>query len=237
MKKTLIILSTLLVFLYSCKDKENILELDIPKTDPESKIADLENSGIKLFKRNLKIADATGDNFVIVQVASENESTLNNYLQGTTFRLTLGDVFQKIDNIQSSTSTNIKPSTDNIDIYDVVLFKKIDSKYKSYTIKYQHSTQKNARIKDVNNYTKNTWHESNRFDDWMNVTWFSVGASEEVLTLIWKHLNCALCSWDTDDYVGLYAGNQSSTHSPDARRLGCRVHHNFYNYNVTYGNY
>ena len=41
MKKTLIILSTLLVFLYSCKDKENILELDIPKTDPESKIADL----------------------------------------------------------------------------------------------------------------------------------------------------------------------------------------------------
>lgn len=92
------------------------MELDIPQNDPESKIATLENVGIKLYKRNLKISDVSGDNFVIVQFASEDESTLNNYLQETTFRLILGDVFQKIDNIQSSTSTNIKPLTDKIDI-------------------------------------------------------------------------------------------------------------------------
>ena len=89
MKKTLIILSTLLVFLYSCKKEESITELVIPQNDPESKIADLEKSGVKLSKRNLKLADASGKNFVIIQIAANDESTLNSYFKDTKFSLKL----------------------------------------------------------------------------------------------------------------------------------------------------
>lgn len=237
MKKTLIILSTLLFFLYSCKKEESITELDIPKSDPESKIADLENLGVKLFKSNLKIADATGENFVIVQVASEDENTLNNYLQNTKFRLSLNEDLKQFDFSKSIPNIDKSLSTEKADIYDVVLFKKIEPKYKIYTIKYEHQKTKNARIKGVSDYANDTWHQSNQFDDWMNVTWYSVGNSDEGITVGWEHKNCAFCSWTSDYSVGLYSDNQSSTHNPDARRLGCRVHHNFYNYNVSYGNY
>ncbi len=235
MKKTLIILSTLLFSLYSCKEKENILELDIPKTDPESKIAELEKSGVKLFKRDLKIADAFGENFVIVQVAAEEESTLNTYLNGTTFQLTLNEQIKQNTNIQES--INSISSSDKAEIFDVILYKRIDSKYKSYTITYKHAHPKNARLKQINDYSYDTWHESNQFDDWMTVTWFSTGNSDEGISVKWEHKNCAFCSWTVDRYAGLYAGYPSDTHNPDARRLGCRVYHNFYNYNVTYGNY
>jgi hypothetical protein len=50
MKKTLIILSTFLVFLYACKKEESITELVIPQNDPESKIADLRQSSDKTVK-------------------------------------------------------------------------------------------------------------------------------------------------------------------------------------------
>jgi hypothetical protein len=226
-----------LLLIYSCDKKENLLELDIPQSDPESKIADLEKSGVTLYKRDLKIADATGENFVIVQVASEDEGTLNNYLQNTKFRLSLGEDLKQFDFSKSTPKIDTNLSAENADIYDVVLFKKIDSKYKVYTIKYEHPKTKNARIKGVNDYANDTWHQSNQFDDWMNVTWYSVGNSDEGITVGWEHKNCAFCSWTSDYSVGLYAGNPSSTHDPDARRLGCRVYHNFYNYNVSYGNY
>ena len=237
MKKTLIILSTLLFFLYSCKKEEKITELAIPQSDPESKIADLEKSGIKLFNRNLKIADATGENFVIVQVASEEESTLTDYLKGTKFSLNLSNDLKQFDISKNIPNVENKISTEKIGIYDVVLFKKIDPKYKIYTIRYEHPRTKNARIMDTNDYANSSWHQSNQFDDWMNVTWFYTGNTDEGITVSWAHKNCAFCSWIDDYNVGLNEGNPTSTHNPDARRLGCHVYHNWTNYNVSYGNY
>ena len=223
MKKITILIPMLLLFLYSCKDKENLLELSIPQNDPESKIADLERSGVKLFKRNMKLLDVSGENLVIVQVASEDESTLNNYFKGTKFSLTLGEVFKQINTSQSPLLTTKKLSSDKVDIYNVVLFKKIDSKYKSYTLSYERQGLKNARIKGVNDWAYDEWHDSALFDDWMRVDWYTVNNADEGVNVAWEYKRCGFCSWQTDGSVGLHAGNTYGIYNRDARRIGGTV--------------
>ena len=83
MKKITIIISALMLLFSSCEEKQNLQELAIPKSDEESKIADLEKSGVALFKRDLKISDVSGENFVIVQVASEDKIAFEDYFSNT----------------------------------------------------------------------------------------------------------------------------------------------------------
>lgn len=202
----------------------------------------MEKSGIKLFKRDLKIADATGENFVIVQVASEDKSILDDYVSNTKFSLSLiKDISQLSIPKNASTVSNNLP-IQKIDLYDVVLFKRIDSQYKGYTINHARILKSmvnssNARIRDA--YASTNFHQSNQFDDWMTVTRFDIGQTElsNGMTVKWQYRSCAFCGWTDGPSDGLYEGNNVTTYNQDARRLSCEVHHNYSNYNVSYGNY
>jgi tRNA threonylcarbamoyladenosine modification (KEOPS) complex Pcc1 subunit len=238
MKKTLIILSTFLVFLYACKKEESITELVIPQNDPESKIADLEKSGVKLSKRNLKLADASGKNFVIIQIAANDESTLNSYFKVIKFSLKLNESVKQENGLMGELPINTRlPSKYTIDIYHLVLFKKIDSKYKSYTIKYELQNSKNARTKEVNDWSYKNWEDSALFDDWMKVIWYTVNNSNESVNVAWEYKSCGFCTWNEDGSSGLHAGNTQAIYNKDARRIGANVYSNWRNYSVEYGNY
>lgn len=248
MKKSIII--GLTACLFSCQSTEDT-PLQTETKEYLSKIEELEASGVKLYKKELKLYDITKKNSIKLTLASENEAFLSDYINNTDKIL---KVYKSSSELLSSSSqpqgtktdTGHLPEEPEFMLYEVVTAKDLEPNVKAYGVSYVAKSVQNkngARLAEFG-HPYGTWHESNRFDDWMRVEWNYTGNTNEGVTSQFLWRDCALCGWQTESFT-VSLNSTATTGLPeyyvygsrDARRLALRVWHSYYNYNWTSGNF
>jgi hypothetical protein len=252
MKKLVTSLVLLVSLMFSCQKQIDLLSGENPNSEVSSMISDIEKSGTKLFKKEVIIYDSSKLNSINLLVAAHSQSDLDNYLAQVTIELTL---FKNgnLNNYELE-KTTLNEKTDNLSskdepikrIYTEVVSKNFKETFKMYSLNFKQSTKnkKSLKVQDqFSPWSSNDFHQSNRFDDWIKVTrnYTGVGSLDNSIHTRMYYKSCALCFWQEEEskLKVIYAedSDQSNSSTTDARRLGTRVLHNYYNYTVTCGNW
>lgn len=207
--------------------------------DELTMINEVENSGTKLFKREIEVFDDKKLNSVKILVAAKAEKTLQSYLQSK-FTLTLNEAFQQNTAKDSPNKTDEAEQKEDYSnaVFHVINNVNFKEEVKSYSIDVQPSKksdmQKNAKI---NAYSYETWWETPLHPVSITVSWKPITNSNNAIYYSMRYRTCGLCSWQnppgesgTLDGVNI----TTATYTKETRRLGTWVSHNWVNYSVTH---
>ncbi len=239
MKKIALLLS-LGLFTFSCK--ENLESVVDAQSDSNSMIASLEQSGVKLFKKEIVVFDKTKNNSITLLVASKNNLDLVRHFNMVEMVL---DLEENISEGVSGNNNIVQSGSENKTedgIFTEVIAKKFIGSPKFYTIHFK-LKNKNARKNAVlAGYTQQDWFTSATGDNWARVTRSDMSQTVDENSVNYEILKKE--HWYNGSYSlvisgYLYQGGNPSyaqANDSNAHKWGIRVRHNYWNYSVTCGN-
>lgn len=238
--KKIALLLLLGLFMFSCKDSLKTV-VDTQKED-KSMISTLEQSGVKLFKKEVVVFDESKTNSITLLVATRNNLELEKHFAKIKMSLTLDEEIS-----ESNVSNTNRPQLELLNktedgIFTEVVSKKFINNPKSYTIHFKLKDSNARKNSQLAGYTQSDWFTSSIGDNWARVTRSDMLQTVDDNSVNYEILKKA--NWYNGSYSlvisgYLYQGGNPSyaqANDNNAHRWGIRVRHNYWNYSVTCGN-